>query len=548
MRARSISVSSLQFLMGAALAYTAIFNLPFLVDTYMAGFATEHTSVRFLLALPALILALTFLIFSLFLWGAIAKPLLALVSIGSLAVLYGEMTFGVVFDNDMMRNVFETDFAEASSYLSWSSGLFMFAGCGLILWILWTLNIETRPTLREIRARALSNVVILGSAGLLTLSCYGELAATMRNNSQLKRELVPFEWIDSSIDYWTSHLIDQNHPFTVVDEDPIHIVDAHDLPHVTIVMVGETARADHFQFNDYPRDTNRYTEPYQVVYLPDTESCGTATAVSVPCMFSDLGREDFDVKEAKYRQNALDLAAAAGIPVLWLDNNSSSKGVADRVDYRRLSTTAEHALCDGDYCMDSVFLEHLDRELSKEGAEERLIVLHEIGSHGPTYFRRYPSDLEGYFPDCQRSDIQNCSESELVNTYDNTILYSDWVHAQILERLDARADTLLATVIYISDHGESLGENGLYLHGMPYMVAPDTQTHVPMWIWSNDRSTNWRECIQGNQPDTAISQDYVFHTVLGAVEVESSALDSDKDLLDHCSPYLASAALVTDPT
>ena len=529
------SMSSHHAILWLAGIYTLVFNGPFVVDAYRASLETPNTSVVMLIAIPLVVFALLHLVFSLALWPVIGKPLLWLVSCVSVFVVFAQVSFGVVFDDDMIRNIFETDISEAKSYLAFWPVLVTVTGCALVTVMATKLRINYRKPATEVLRRLGQNAVVFTVMAVTLYSCYAEFAATFRNNRYLKRELVPFEWVDSTLDYWAERLFPEDRSLLAIDEHP-HLRDFPDVKkqHVTVVIVGETARSDHFQYNGYPRTTNRYTQPWQPVYFPDVVSCGTATAISVPCMFSDLDREHFDVKQARHRENALDVAQRSGAEVVWIDNNSSCKGVCERVPHRRISTDSANLLCDGDYCFDAVLLAELEQELANDRVPSKIIALHEIGSHGPTYYRRYPESFGEFVPDCPRSDIQNCEQDALVNTYDNTLLYSDYVHAEIIGLVDSQRERFHATVIYISDHGESLGDGGVYLHGLPYAFAPDEQTHVPLWIWSNSPKPDWRECLRRSHAEEEITQAYIFSTLLASAGVESSTRDVSRDLIGEC--------------
>jgi len=402
---------------------------------------------------------------------------------------------------------------------------------------LWPVKIEYHSALKELTQRFVASGATLAVALLLTLSCYAEFAATARNNPELKRQIIPFEWVDNTYDYWRDQLITEQQEFVVLDPAPTLDKTDHDKPRLTIMIVGETARADHFAYNGYGRDTNRYTAPFQPVYFRDVISCGTATAVSVPCMFSDLSRSDFSSNAAKNRQNLLDIAQDSGVDVTWIDNNSSCKGMCLRQRYERIDTDKSNPLCDGDYCFDEILVERLTAKLAQLSLQDSLIVLHQIGSHGPTYYRRYPDAHRLYAPDCPRSDIQNCSSQELINTYDNTIAYSDYINSKIIELADATHFD--ATVVYVSDHGESLGDGGVYLHGLPYRFAPEAQTRVPMWVWTNHHAQGLRNCLAPFTEPTLASHDNVFHTLLGMMGVSSSAHNPELDLTNNCSNLAA---------
>lgn len=528
-----ITLTSSQFTFITALIFLLVFNAPFLQATYIAASKTENTSFLFVLALPSLLFALLHLLATLWTWPLVAKPITALLLITSCFVVYAQVSYGVVFDYGMIQNIFETDASEATSYLSWSA-VTMVTSLVLVssLWLV-KVKITYRPLLREVLTKCLANAVVLAIAGALTLSCYAEFAATARNNPALKRQLIPFEWVDNTYDYWHDRLSYNTETFITLDAQPSLEPHFGGLARLTIVIVGETARADHFAYNGYDRDTNRYTRPFNPLYFKNMVSCGTATAVSVPCIFSDLSRKQFSANEAKQRQNLLDLAQDAGIHVTWIDNNSSCKGMCLRQTYERIPTYADPKRCDGDYCFDSILLDRLQAHLEDLDEHDSFIVLHEIGSHGPTYFRRYPDENREFTPDCPRSDIQNCDQTALINTYDNTILYSDFINSKIID-LASRFTQRAVSVLYVSDHGESLGDSGVYLHGLPYSFAPAEQTHVPMWLWTNHHQSELRECLAKYQTSEASSHDNIFYTLMQLLGVHSSVTAPELNMLENC--------------
>lgn len=299
-------------------------------------------------------------------------------------------------------------------------------------------------------------------------------------------------------------------------------------------MVGETARAKNFAYQGYKRSTNLYTQKHNVTYFNNVASCGTATAVSVPCMFSLQTQDNFDRLAADNQQNLIDLAQQAGSDVLWVDNNSGCKNVCTRVVNIDIPPNPS-ALCDGKYCFDEALLASLKRKLANLSQANTVIVLHMMGSHGPTYFKRYPEKFKQFTPTCDRSDIQNCSLDELVNTYDNTIAYSDFVNAQVIDQLKMLPNNIDKQFLYVSDHGESLGEAGAYLHGFPYSFAPSTQTHVPLYIWAdehNQRITN--TCLANLDTTAARSHNNIFHTLLNLIGIKSKTYQASLDLLASC--------------
>ncbi|HSC74618.1 MAG TPA: sulfatase-like hydrolase/transferase, partial [Pseudomonadales bacterium] len=305
---------------------------------------------------------------------------------------------------------------------------------------------------------------------------------------------------------------------------------------LVIFVVGETARADHFSLNGYGRDTNPELQKQDILNYTDVHSCGTSTAVSVPCMFSKFGRGDYSDKKGKTHEDVLDMLQRAGIKVFWRDNNSDCKGTCLRIPNDDVAKRKNSPFCNDIRCLDEVMLEDLQAYVDSL-PDNALIVLHSDGSHGPEYFDRYPEAFERFKPACKTNQLGSCTQEEVINVYDNTILYTDHFLSQVIEflkRNNAQRDTAM---IYVSDHGESLGENGLYLHAAPYAVAPEAQTHVPMVAWfSPDAFAHWgidQNCLKQKQKDS-LSHDNVFHTLLGLFEVQSKEYKPALDMFNSC--------------
>ncbi|GEA08686.1 hypothetical protein KUL42_34470 [Alteromonas sp. KUL42] len=343
--------------------------------------------------------------------------------------------------------------------------------------------------------------------------------------------IIPYAFYDSAAKYVRNTYLYAELPYRVLDESPVLAGDAAVEPHTTVVVVGETARADKFASNGYYRQTTRNIESLGAVSFSHVESCGTATAVSVPCMFSRLNREEYESRVADKQDNALDVIQRAGVNVTWIDNNSSCKGVCKRVETIEFDPTRDPNLCNGEFCFDQILLNELRSELQKKPDQNRIIVLHMIGSHGPTYYLRYPPEFARFLPDCPSSDIQHCSEEQLINTYDNTIVYTDYIIGQVIEMLSDVPDS---SMLYVSDHGESLGENGIFLHGFPYSLAPEAQTHVPLVFWnSHFDNTQFKACVE-QRSQQPFSHDNLYDTLLGLTHITSRSYQSDMDIFQAC--------------
>jgi lipid A ethanolaminephosphotransferase len=528
---RTFSVNQVLLMLG--LYFTLILNYPFLSGFIKAIVQLQQYSTLFLLSVPVLLFTLQLLIFSLFSVRYIFKVIVISLILLSSLVFYAGLSYGVVFDYGMIQNVFETHTAEALMYLNVVSVLFFLVTGILPAVIIFKLNIRFQPLAKELFSRtkliAMALVVLL----IIVWGFYSNYAAVVRNNSHLKRFIVPTQFLSGGYKYLRDHYFTTPRAFTILDAAPVRASNPKQKKKLVLLVVGETARAENFAYQGYAKATNQYTEPYQVNYFNQVSACGTATAVSVPCMFSSLNHENFDRQVALSQQNVLDIAKLAGVDVWWLDNNSGCQKVCERVASMRIEPTKTNPLCDGKYCFDDILLPPLAEKITNLSQETTLIVVHMIGSHGPTYYLRYPDKFKLFQPDCPQSDIQNCSVEQLVNTYDNTLAYSDYVLSQMMALLQQQPE-LDASMIYLSDHGESLGENGMYLHGFPYALAPSGQTHVPMWTWSNQADSIERSSCVRQLTTQAYSHDNLFATLLGLLQVSSTLYQPIQDIYQHC--------------
>jgi lipid A ethanolaminephosphotransferase len=307
---------------------------------------------------------------------------------------------------------------------------------------------------------------------------------------------------------------------------------------VFVLVVGETARAANFSLLGYSRATNPELARLDVTAFADVRSCGTSTEISVPCMFSPYGRAGYDERRIHNSEGLLNVLARAGYAVKWIDNQSGCKGVCRGagIDYRKIDPKSGADLCANGECLDGILVRELEAELEAVH-RDTVIVLHMMGSHGPAYFRRYPPEFRRFTPDCETAELRKCTRYQVVNAYDNAILYTDHVLASLVEVLKKRGAAMDAGMLYLSDHGESLGETGLYLHGLPYAIAPDTQKRVPMIAWLSPQfaasSTVDRICLRERSAEP-LSHDNLFHSMLGVLDVQTSVYRPERDIFDGC--------------
>ena len=479
-------------------------------------------------------------------WPWTFKPLVVMAVLVCAFNTHFMRTYGVVIDPSMMANVLATDAREVRDLLSWSLVGTVLLVAGPALWLVWRVPVRYPQGWRGAGQRvSLMAAAVLGSAVVLWLS-YADLASLMRNHKPVRYQINPFNTV-----YGLARLATQQAPGVAQALEPVGtdarvVRAAGDKPPLLVLVVGETARAANFGLSGYERATTpalqRWMQQGQMVYWQQASSCGTNTHVSVPCMFSPLtGDEGGD--ERPRHENLLDVLQRAGLAVLWLDNQSGCKGVCDRVPNTHVAKDADPRWCKGGECFDEALLQGLDERLQALDPARRaqgvVLVLHQMGSHGPAYFKRTPADRKPFMPECTNVTLAECPPDQLRNAYDNTIAYTDHVLDQALLWLQARErDGQYATgLVYASDHGESLGEKGLYLHGAPRAFAPSEQIHVPMLAWYSATLAKQLRLDVGclrQRAQEPVSHDHLFHTTLGVMGVQTQAYQSKLDWQAPC--------------
>ena len=471
----------------------------------------------------------------------LARPLLALALLLAGLASYFVYAYGVRIDRVMIRNVFETDGLEAGELVN----LKLLAYVGLLgllpAFVVMRASLIRAHWRRELAHRGIAlGLTALGIAAVAGLY-YQDHASTLRNNRELRHMLVPVNYL-AGLGSYVGEVTKPALPYEAIGNDarPGKLWQSADAsrPLIVVLVVGETARAANFGLNGYARQTTpELAQITGLVNFTTVSSCGTSTAISVPCMFSELGRAGFSAEKAKARNNLVDIVGKAGFEVQWFGNNTNCKGVCRSVPEIRAVREEYPQLCVGDSpCMDGAIFDLFGKSLARLSGR-RLVVLHLLGSHGPGYHLRYPPQFEQFTPACRETDFSKCQVEDIVNAYDNTLLYTDHLLAGAIRSLAAVSDRADTALLYVSDHGESLGENGVFLHALPYEIAPDKQTRVPMILWASDRFARRMgldlACVQSRR-DRPLSHDNVFHSVLGLLQIETAARHTELDLFAAC--------------
>jgi lipid A ethanolaminephosphotransferase len=532
-----MSINKLPFVL--AVYYLLIINIPLSLELFSIVQASKSESVAFLISIPLFFLAAFNFIFQVFNWPIFSKPFFILLLITSTLVSYSMFNYGIFVDYGMIENVFETNSGEAASYVSTHSILWLLAMGGIpsIILLFTKLEKESWKDFFVWKSIGLlsSLIVIAIIAGLF----YKDYVSIGRNHSHIKKMIIPTEYVSSTVKYINNTYIKQPIPYQELGLDAKQTAQAKAAtkPTLLVFVLGETARVYNYQYHGYERETNAHTKPYNPIFFSDVQSCGTATAVSVPCMFSNMNRSNYDRDKAYNQDNVVDMMNRAGIHSIWREHDGGDKTVAHRIKEMTLVAKDSDPFCNNDVCYDTAMLENFEQD-TQELKQDSIIFYHISGSHGPTYFERYPDEHKKFTPDCARADIENCTKEQVVNTYDNTILYTDFFLSQAIQKLEKLTDKYNVALMYISDHGESLGENGVYLHGMPYSLAPKEQTHVPMIVWMSDGFAEQKginqTCLRKAGKEQSFSQDNLFDSLLGLMDVQTKEYRENQDIFASC--------------
>lgn len=457
------------------------------------------------------------------------KPVLMIFLLLSAAAAYFMNNYNVVIDQTMIQNLLQTDVAEAADLFN-PKLLYYLLLLGLLpAFVVYKVELVKSPswqkmTLTKLRDAGLALLLIIGLV-LLFSKFY---TSFLREHKLLRYYTNPTYYVYSIGKYLNMTFNNSKATLLALGDDAL--IPASDPDRKLIILVvGEAVRADRLSLNCYPHETPPLLQKETVISFTNMHSCGTSTAYSVPCMFSILPRDNYSDSKGAASENLLDVLGHAGVNVLWRDNNSDSKGVANRFAHQDYKQPEVNPVCDVE-CRDEGMLVGLQEHINGQEEGDILIVLHQMGNHGPAYYKRYPATFEVFTPTCKTNQLDECTTEEIGNAYDNALLYTDFFLSQVIGLLKQNANRFETAMVYMSDHGESLGEYGVYLHGLPYVMAPEAQTHIASVLWFSDNFDVDQESLRekSTQP---FSHDNLFHTILGLMEVDTSIYDKNLDII-----------------
>jgi len=526
--AKSFKVRQWMLVVAVALFLTLVANGAFFKHVTEV-YPLSWSSLPFIASLALVLISLTTILLSLLSFRRTLKPVLILILILSSFVAYFMDTYTAVIDTHMIQNTLETDFNESADLFSFTLVLYIILIGVIPSYIVYRANIPTINFKSALLEKGKVLGIALGVIAILLFSFSKSYTSFFREHKPLRYYANPGYYL-----YSVGHYIQQSfsHSYTGIEpygQDAVASTSEKNRQ-LIIVVVGEAARWDHFSLNGYGRETNPLLKKEDIVNFTQFTSCGTETAISVPCMFSSFGREDYEGEKAKHTENILDVLKRSGANILWRDNNSDSKGVALRVTYEDYKTADKNTICDNDQCRDEGMLVGLQEYINTHPKGDIVIVLHQMGNHGPAYYKRYPKAFEKFTPVCKSNQLEQCTQAEIANAYDNVLLYTDYFLTKVIDVLQENDSSFATAMFYVSDHGESLGEKGLYLHGFPYAIAPEAQKHVPAVMWFGKKFQVNKEKLKQNASQ-AYTHDFLFHTLLGMSEVNTTVYQPDLDIL-----------------
>lgn len=532
---KSFSQSKLIF--SSAIFFTLFYNFSFfrnILNTY----SIEGMNLLYICSITMLLLSFLVLLFTLFSSKYTTKPILIITFLVSSFTAYFMDTYHVVIDDSMIRNSMQTNLSESADLFSLKLVIYVVLLGLLPAYIIYKTKIDYKSFKNELFSKVKTIILSLIVILVIVFSFSKFYTSFFREHKPLRYHVNPIYWIYSVGKYINSNINSGPIIVKAIGEDAkVQEGTSKDEVHKTeliIMVVGEAARANRFSLNGYEKETNPLLKKEEIVNFSNMYSCGTSTAQSVPCMFSIFDKADYDYKKGISTENVLDvLKHTKDINILWRDNNSDSKGNALRVDFEDFRTSKTNTICEEDgECRDEGMIIGLDEYINKHKGKDILIVLHQMGNHGPAYYKRYPKEFEKFTPVCKTNQLEECTQEEVSNAYDNAILYTDYFLSKVINFLKPYSNDYETAMVYMSDHGESLGENGLYLHGLPYFMAPDEQKHIASLMWFGGEIKDDIDVTKlSRYKDKEFSQDNLFHTLLGLFEVETNVYKKDMDIL-----------------
>lgn len=495
-----------QFVLLMSFLNFVFFHFPFYSFVFNNVDYKSFNGIIIITSLVILMLVVNAFVFYLifFLSRLVGKFLLVLFFIINAVTVYFINTYSVIIDESMIGNVLNTNYEEASSFFS-------------IKLIVYIILLGVIPGIYIIKVKiinvTLKKFLITSSLALLFIIIMAFANASNwlwidKNSKQLGGLAMPWSYsVNISLFYIHEHQKNKKEillPDATIKDNEKSVV---------VLVIGESARRQNFSLYGYKRNTNPLLSQTQNLFHFDATSCATYTTAGVKCILEHAHTDDLYeiLPNYLYRNN---------VEVIWRTTNWGEPPVHIQ-NYKNKDALMLN--CKGDGCnYDEILLSGLKEQILASKKNKILVVLHTSTSHGPTYSKKYPPQFETFKPVCNSVELGNCSHEELINAYDNTIVYTDYLLHNVIEDLKQLKEYKSA-MFFVSDHGESLGEKNLYMHGIPLSIAPKEQYEIPFIVWLSDSSKQLK-------PDKTLSQNHVFHSVLNFLNIQSPVYDEEMNI------------------
>ncbi|MDA6070832.1 phosphoethanolamine--lipid A transferase EptA [Flavobacterium sp. AC] len=482
------------------------FHFPFFSFVFDKVDYKTLNGIILIISLVIIMLVANYFVFYLifFLSRFVGKFLLVIFFVINSIAVYFVNTYGAIIDESMIGNVLNTNFAESSSFFSLKLILYI-----ILLGVIPSVYIIKVKIINETLKKFLisSSIILLFILGLAYANASNWLWID-KNSKTLGGLAMPWSYtVNTSLFY--IHKYKKNEKEILLPNATIK----DNKKSVVVLVIGESARRENFSLYGYKKNTNPLLSKVPNLFHFDATSCATYTTAGVKCILEHKNTDDLYeiLPNYLYRNN---------VEVIWRTTNWGEPPVHIK-DYQNREVLMPN--CKGENCnYDEILLTGLKEQILASKKNKILIVLHTSTSHGPTYSKKYPPQFETFKPVCNSVELGKCSQTELINAYDNTIVYTDYILSQVIEDLKQLKEYNSA-MIFVSDHGESLGEKNLYMHGVPISIAPKEQYEIPFIVWLSDTTKQVK-------PNKTLTQNYVFHSVLNFLNIQSPIYDEEMNI------------------
>ena len=516
------------YLIVATALFLSVFNNSSYYQKVLEIYPLNTSNLAFLISIFGLQLFSIILLISLFSFKGVFKPFVILLLLSSSVSSYIMDSFGTAVGAEMFQQIFAHLSGQSFDFFSFKFLLY-FLALGLIpALFVFKIPLKLRTLNSEFIARLQLFALSLSLVILIILMFYPYYTSLYRAQLPVKYYSNPIYFLSSGIDTLIATLSSSNEQLNPAGDDAV-IVETDGDRELVILVLGEAARADRFSLNGYSRKTNPMLEQENLISFKDFSACSASTSTSISCIFSSQAKQN-TIFNTKISANLIDIMNYAGVKILWRDNNKRSLQFASKLTFQNFRSPDQNTICDEE-CRDEGMLVGLQEYIEDQKTGDIFIVLHQIGSQGPAYYKRYPDSFEVFTPACKTSQLVDCTQQEIDNAYDNSILYTDYFLAKAIALLKQNQQQFETALLYVSDHGESLGEEGVYLHGLPNFIAPEKQTHVASALWISDQFHHADQSIIQSKSTIPLSHDNLFHTLLSLFEIQTALYDPSKDIL-----------------